>query len=78
MIDKQSAIEIYTSQHCGYCHAAKAQLESRGLAYVEIDVTFDDEKKQEMMVRSKQRTVPQIFIDGKSIGGYRELVQLLR
>ena len=78
MIDQQSHIEIYTSRTCGYCYAAKSLLNERGLTYIEIDVTFDDEKRREMMERSKQRTVPQIFIDGKSIGGYRELARLLR
>lgn len=78
MIDEQAYIEIYTSLTCGYCYAAKSLLSERGLAYTEIDVTFDDEKRREMMERSKQRTVPQIFVDGKSIGGYRDLARLLR
>lgn len=78
MIDEHAHIEIYTSRTCGYCYAAKSLLNERGLAYTEIDVTFDDEKRREMMDRSKQRTVPQIFVDGKSIGGYRDLVMLLK
>lgn len=78
MIDENSHIEIYTSRTCGYCYAAKSLLNEHGLAYTEIDVTFDNEKRQEMMERSKQRTVPQIFINGKSIGGYRDLAKLLK
>jgi glutaredoxin 3 len=78
MIDEQAHIEIYTSRTCGYCYAAKSLLHEHGLAYTEVDVTFDAEKRREMMERSKQRTVPQIFIDGKPIGGYRDLVGLLK
>jgi glutaredoxin 3 len=71
-------IEIYTSQNCSYCTAAKLLLDSKGMEYIEIDVTFDDGKRNEMMIRSKQRTVPQIFIDGNSVGGFRELSKLIR
>jgi glutaredoxin 3 len=78
MINENTAIEIYSSRNCSYCHAAKTLLNSRGLNYTEIDVTFDADKRREMMDRAKQRTVPQIFIDGKSIGGFRELAQVLR
>lgn len=78
MIDEDSRIEIYTSRTCGYCYAAKALLDEHGLAYTEIDVTFDNEKRQEMMERSKQRTVPQIFVDAKPVGGFRELAKLLK
>lgn len=77
MINQNSSIEIYTSRTCGYCRAAKYVLESRGLKYREYDVTVDDEKRQEMMQRSNRRTVPQIFIDGESIGGYQELAALV-
>lgn len=78
MIDEHARIEIYTSRTCGYCYAAKSLLNEQGLAYTEVDVTYDDEKRREMMERSKQRTVPQIFIDGKPVGGYRDLVRLLK
>jgi glutaredoxin 3 len=77
MIDQHSSIEIYSTRNCGYCRAAKHVLDLRGLQYTEYDVTVNAEKREEMMRRSNRRTVPQIFIDGESIGGYQELVQLL-
>lgn len=77
MIDQDSSIEVYTGRACGYCRAAKQILESRGLKYTEYDVTLDDARREEMMRRSNRRTVPQIFIDGESIGGYQELAALL-
>lgn len=67
-------VEIYTSPLCGFCHAAKRLLDSKGVAYEEFDVLFKPALKQEMMQRSEGRsTVPQIFIDGAGIGGCDEL-----
>jgi glutaredoxin 3 len=67
-------VEIYTTQFCGYCHAAKRLLSERGAEFVEIDVMCDHERRAEMMQRAHgSRTVPQIFIDGKHIGGCDEL-----
>ena len=69
-------IEVYTTPSCGYCVRAKRLLQERGLAYEEFDVAIDDELRESVMQRSGRRTVPQIFIDGKSIGGYEELADL--
>jgi len=70
-------IEIYTSPFCGYCHRAKALLAQKGAAFTEYDVMMDGAKRAEMMARSNGgRTVPQIFIDGRHIGGCDELYAL--
>ena len=70
-------IVIYTADYCSFCHAAKELLRSRGLEFQDIDVTNDDAEREKLAQRTGGReTVPQIFIDGKSIGGYRELVEL--
>ena len=70
-------IEIYLTGHCPYCVMAKRLLESKGLGYKVIDVSGDMERRQEMLERSGGRhTVPQIFINGESIGGYTELSRL--
>ena len=66
-------VEIYTKDNCPFCHRAKALLTLRGIPYTEIDVGQDADKLAEMLVRSQRRSVPQIFIDGKSIGGFTEL-----
>ena len=70
------SIEIYTSKSCSYCVQAKALLKKSGLEYKEIDVSKDFDKVQEMVERSGRRTVPQIFIEGKPIGGFTELAKL--
>lgn len=69
-------IEIYTTPWCGYCARAKGLLEKKGATYTEMDVIEDDAKRAEMRARSKRTTVPQIFINGKHIGGSDELAAL--
>ena len=71
-------VVIYTTPICGFCHAAKRLLDSKGVAYEEIDVMRDAEKKQEMMQLSGRRTVPQIFIDQAHVGGCDDLYDLER
>jgi GrxC family glutaredoxin len=69
-------LEIYSKEWCPYCAKAKALLKAKGLAYQEIDVTTDEVRQQEMVARSGRRTVPQLFLDGVSIGGYDDLANL--
>ena len=61
---------IYTTNWCPYCHGAKALLRSKSVEFEEIDVTDNPEKRAEMERLSRRRTVPQIFIDDRAIGGY--------
>ncbi len=69
-------IEIYTKDWCGYSHRAKALLSAKDLVFEEIDVTHDAVGEFEMIQRSGQSTVPQIFIDGFHVGGSDELFAL--
>jgi glutaredoxin 3 len=66
-------VQVYTTQVCPYCIRAKALLKKREVPYEEIDVSRDDEKRAWLVSASGMRTVPQIFIDGKPIGGSDEL-----
>jgi glutaredoxin 3 len=67
-------VEIYTSPFCGYCFRAKRLLDSKGVSFEEFDVMMDQAKREEMVERAGGRsTVPQIFIDGRHIGGCDEL-----
>ena len=67
-------IKVYTSKYCGYCSAAKQLLSSRGYEFDEISIQDNHELMLDVMKRSGQRTVPQIFIGDHSVGGYRELL----
>ena len=70
-------VEIYTTSICGFCHAAKRLLTQKGASFAETDVGRDPGKKAEMIQRANGgRTVPQIFIDGKHVGGCDELYAL--
>ena len=72
-------VEIYSSMFCGYCSNAKRLLKDKGVEFTEFDVSLDATKLQEMLSRSGgRRTVPQIFIGGAHIGGYKELAALDR
>lgn len=70
-----SEITIYTKKHCAYCIEAKVLLQSRGLPFQEISLEEHPELVADVMARSGQRTVPQIFVGSQSIGGYTELSQ---
>jgi glutaredoxin 3 len=67
---------VYTTNYCPYCFGAKAFLRSKDVEFEEIDVTDDPPRRAEMERLSARRTVPQIFIDGQSIGGYDDIRRL--
>lgn len=70
-------VVVYSQPFCGYCSAAKRLLTAKGAAFTEIDVMFEAGRRGEMIERSGgRRTVPQIFIDGRHIGGYDDLSAL--
>ena len=68
-----ASVVIYTRQFCGYCSAAKKLLETKGVSYEEHDATHAPEVRQEMIKRSGRNTFPQIFIDGRHVGGCDDL-----
>jgi glutaredoxin 3 len=71
-------VDVYSTAQCPYCVMAKQLLERKGVSYNEIRVDKNPEKRQEMMTKSRQRTVPQIFINDESVGGYTDLLGLDR
>lgn len=70
-----SGITIYTKKHCSYCVQAKVLLQSKGYLFHEISLEAHPELLLEVMERSGQRTVPQIFVGNQSVGGFTELFQ---
>ncbi|HET8933199.1 MAG TPA: glutaredoxin 3 [Polyangiales bacterium] len=71
-------VQVYTTNYCGYCVRAKQLLTRLKIAFEEIDVSEDSDKRDWLVSTTRQRTVPQIFIDGRPIGGYVELAALER
>lgn len=72
------AIKIYTRRWCGYCTAAIELLERKGVEFEHIDASSDPELRRWLAEVSGQRTVPQIFVDDRPIGGFSELRALDR
>ncbi len=70
-------ITMVTSPQCHYCHSAKDLLKQHDIEYDEVDLLRDGREAQELMLKSGQRTVPQVFINEKPIGGFTELAELL-
>jgi glutaredoxin 3 len=71
-------VEIYTTQWCPYCHAAKSLLDEKGVTYEEVDAS-DPEIRGAMVERAHgRRTVPQIFIGETHVGGYDDMAALNR
>ena len=67
-------IEIYSTSTCPYCVRAKALLDAKDVDYQEINVTGDDAAREALLIKAEgRRTVPQIFINDRGIGGYDDL-----
>ncbi|WP_339490279.1 glutaredoxin 3 [Pseudomonas sp. EL_65y_Pfl2_R95] len=73
-----SHVTLYTTQHCPYCLNAKSLLARKGASTTEIDVASSPQRLAEMLHKSKRRSVPQIFIGDRHIGGFDELASLER
>ena len=69
-------VVIYTTDYCSFCARAKALLRSKGVNFEEIDLSRDQDLREEVQQRTGRRTVPLIFIDGVSVGGFDEIRQL--
>lgn len=70
-------VEIYTKMTCGFCYRAKKLLEMKKVPFEEYSIDHGEARKAEMLERSNgQMTVPQIFINGRHVGGCDELMAL--
>ena len=71
-------VKIYRTTYCPYCDMAERLFAQLGVEVEKIDVTHDPEMRATLVKLTKQRTVPQIFIDGVSIGGYSDAYAMLQ
>jgi glutaredoxin 3 len=69
---------MYKTLWCPFCSMAGALLKKKGVTWREVDVTHDPGLRREMEERSGRRTVPQIFVGDRSVGGYDDLARLDR
>ena len=68
-------VVVYSKNMCGYCTQAKSWLKTKGIEYKEINIEEQPEAR-EFVISEGHRTMPQIYVDGKRIGGYQQLIQL--
>ena len=73
---RRARVKIYTRAYCGYCTAAEGLLRRKGVQYEHEDVTGDMEKRRWLEHTTGRRTVPQIFINGRAVGGYTDIRDL--
>lgn len=71
-------VQIYTTANCAFCLAAKTLLKQNGLDYEEIRVDTDPRRQEEMVARTQRRSVPQVVVGDRLIGGYEELAAAAR
>jgi glutaredoxin 3 len=74
----QPAVTVYTSDWCPYCRRAKDLLTQKNLVFTEVDVEESPQLRAEMVARSGRRTVPQIFIGDRHVGGCDDLFEFDR
>ncbi len=74
----QPAVTLYVSDWCPYCQRARGLLAQKNVEFSEINVEDDAKLREEMIARSNRRTVPQIFIGDKHVGGCDDLFELDR
>ena len=76
--DFEAVVVIYSTAWCGYCRMAEGLLERTHTSFERVDVSMNPEARAWLAKTTGQRTVPQIFIQGRSIGGFQELYGLVR
>jgi glutaredoxin 3 len=69
-------VTLYTTRFCPYCMRARGLLDSKGVQYTDIAVDGEPQLRQEMMQRSGQHTVPQIWIGEQHVGGFDDMARL--
>lgn len=78
IMNRMAKVDVYTTDYCPFCDMAKALLTKKGVPFTNHDVSSDSKTRAWLEEQSGQRTVPQIFINDQSIGGFTELAALQR
>ena len=73
-----ATVKVYTKENCAYCVRAKALLDRKGIAFEEVDAGHDDALRAWLVETTGQRTVPQIFVGDRSLGGFSDIDALDR
>jgi glutaredoxin 3 len=68
-------VTLFTTDPCGFCKQAKALLAARGVEFEEVNLAKDPDGRADLIARTGQMTFPQVIIDDRPIGGFRELLE---
>jgi glutaredoxin 3 len=68
-------VVVYTTDPCGFCRQAKALLKSRGIVYEEVNLSKDPVGRADLVALTGQMTFPQVLINERPLGGFRELLE---
>jgi glutaredoxin 3 len=68
-------VVLYTTEPCGFCRQAKALLQARGIVYEEVNLAKDEIGRANLVKITGQMTFPQVIIDDRPLGGFRELLE---
>jgi glutaredoxin 3 len=68
-------VVLYTTEPCGFCRQAKALLQARGIVYEEVNLAKDEIGRLNLVKITGQMTFPQVIIDDRPLGGFRELLE---
>ena len=68
-------VVLYTTDPCGFCRQAKALLKSRGIVYEEVNLSKDPVGRADLVALTGQMTFPQVLINERPLGGFRELLE---
>ncbi len=66
-------IKVYTTDPCSFCRKVKGILGAHGVEFTEVNLSKDPEGRVELAQRTGMMTFPQVTVDGRLLGGYREL-----
>jgi glutaredoxin 3 len=75
-VQSRPDVLVYAKPFCPYCTAARSLLREKGVEFREIDITENESERDRMVQRTGRRTVPQIFIGERHVGGYDDLAAL--
>ena len=75
--DSGAPVTVFSTTTCGWCRRAEELLSRHGIPFETVDVTSNREARAALAERANWRTVPVIFVEGRPIGGYRELADLV-
>lgn len=70
------AVTVYTTGFCGYCVRVKSLLNRRGIAFTEVNAEDHPGLREQLLARSGQRTLPQVYVGERYVGGAQELMAL--